>query len=185
MRSFSKDDRTVANDFNRFFTSVGQVAVDKINSLANEYSFDLSPPVPDRATSPVTDQFNFTHVDCDKVAQIVRSMPAKKSSGIDNIPVRVIKDSLPATLPVITFIINASFMHRNFSRSWKLAVVSPILKDCNHEEANNNRSISLLPILSKVRERVALNQIMPYLVLNERLSTRKVAIRNCTLRKPL
>ena len=33
VRSFSKDDRTVANDFNRFFTSVGQVAVDKINSL--------------------------------------------------------------------------------------------------------------------------------------------------------
>ena len=32
VRSFSKDDRTVANDFNRFFTSVGQVAVDKINS---------------------------------------------------------------------------------------------------------------------------------------------------------
>ena len=31
VRSFSKDDRTVANDFHRFFTYVGQVAVDKIN----------------------------------------------------------------------------------------------------------------------------------------------------------
>ena len=165
--------RTVANDFNRFFTSVGQVAVDKINSLANECNFDLSPPVPDPAISPVTDQFNFTHVDCYEVAQIVRSMPANKSSGIDNIPVRVIKDSLPATLPVITSIINASFKHGNFPRSWKLAVVSPILKDGNHEEPNNNRPISLLPILLKVCERVALNQIMPYLVSNERLSTRQ------------
>ena len=173
MRSFSKDARTVANDFNRFFTSVGQVAVDKINSLASECNFDLSPPVPDPAISPVTDQFNFTHVDCYEVAQIVRSMPANKSSGIDNIPVRVIKDSLPATLPVITSIINASFKHGNFPRSWKLAVVSPILKDGNHEEPNNNRPISLLPILSKVCERVALNQIMPYLVSNERLSTRQ------------
>ena len=114
MRSFSKDDRTVANNFNRFFTSVGQVAVDKINSLANECNFDLSPPVPDPAISPVTDQFNFTHVDCYEVAQIVRSMPANKSSGIDNIPVHVIKDSLPATLPVITSIIIASFKHGNF-----------------------------------------------------------------------
>ena len=33
LRSFSKDDKTVANDFNRFFTSVGQVAVDKIIPL--------------------------------------------------------------------------------------------------------------------------------------------------------
>ena len=72
VRSFSKDDRTVANDFNRFFTSVGQVAVDKINSLANECNFDLSPPVPDPAISPVTDQFNFTHMDCYEVAQMPR-----------------------------------------------------------------------------------------------------------------
>ena len=58
-------------------------------------------------------------------------------------------------------------------RSWKLAVVSPILKDGNHEEPNNDRPISLLPILSKVCERVALNQITPYLMSNERLSTRQ------------
>ena len=77
-------------------------------------------------------------------------MPANKSSGIDKIPVRVIKDSLPATLPVITSLINASFTRGNFSRSWKLAVVSPILKDGNHEEPNNNKPITLLPILSKV-----------------------------------
>ena len=51
--------------------------------------------------------------------------------------------------------------------------MSPILKDGNHEEPNNNRPISLLPILSKVCERVALNQIMPYLVSKERLSTRQ------------
>ena len=51
--------------------------------------------------------------------------------------------------------------------------MSPILKDGNHEEPNNNRPLSLLPILSKVCERVALNQITPYLMSNERLSTRQ------------
>ena len=91
MRSFSKDDRTVANDFNRFFSSVGQVAVDRINSLADECNFDLSAPAFDPRIFPVTDQFNFMHVDCDEVAQIVRSMPASKSPRIDNIPVRVIR----------------------------------------------------------------------------------------------
>ncbi|XP_068750911.1 uncharacterized protein [Montipora capricornis] len=54
MRSFSKDDRTVANDFNRFFSSVGQVAVDRINSLANECNFDLSAPAFDPRIFPVT-----------------------------------------------------------------------------------------------------------------------------------
>ena len=111
MRSFSKDDRTVANDFNRFFSSVGQVAVDRINSLANECNFDLLAPVDPRRIFPVIDQFNFMHVDCDEVAQIVRSMPASKSPGIDNIPVRVIKDSLSTT-----------FTRGIFPRSWKLGL---------------------------------------------------------------
>ena len=114
MRSFSKDDTNVANDFNRFFPSVGQVAVDRINSLANECNFDLSASVFDPGgIFPVTDQFNFMHVDCDEVAQIVRSMPAGNSPGIDNIPLRVIKDSLSATLPVITSLIKVH-MTRNF-----------------------------------------------------------------------
>ena len=65
--------------------------------------------------------------------------------------------SLHVTLPVITSLINASFNRGIFPRSWKLAVVSPI---SNHEEPNNDRHISLLPILSKVCERLALNQIM-------------------------
>ena len=38
------------------------------------------------------------------------------------------------------------------------SVVTPNLYDGNHEEPNINRGISLLPLLSKVCERVALNQ---------------------------
>ena len=86
MRSFSKDDRTVANDFNRFFSSVGQVAVDRINSLANECNFDLSAPAFDPRIFPVTDQFNFMHVDWDEVAQarFIRRISAV-SNAIDTI----------------------------------------------------------------------------------------------------
>ena len=86
---------------------------------------------------------------------------------------RVIKDSLPPTLSVITSLINASFSRGKYPRSWKLAVVSPIPKEGNHEEPNSNRPISLLPILSKVCKRTALNQIMPFPVSNKRLSTRQ------------
>ena len=110
-----------------------------INSLANECNFDVLAPMFDPRIFPVTDQFNFKHVDCDEVAKIVRSMPANNSPGIDKILVRAMKDSLP----VITSLINGSFSHGIFPRSWKLAEVSPILKHGNHEEPNNNRPISL------------------------------------------
>ena len=54
-----------------------------------------------------------------------------------------------------------------------MAEVSPIPKEGDHEQANNNRSISLLPILSKICERVARNKLMPYLVEKKRLSTKQ------------
>ena len=55
VRSFRKDDKTIEIDFNQFFPSVGQVAVDKINSLANESNFDLLAPAFDPRIFPVTD----------------------------------------------------------------------------------------------------------------------------------
>ena len=57
------------------------------------------------------------------MAKIMKSMPANKSPGIEKIPVRAIKDSLPATLPMITSLINVSLTRRVFPGSWKLAEV--------------------------------------------------------------
>jgi hypothetical protein len=110
-------------------------------------------------------------VECKQVHDIINSMPTNKSNGIDKIPMRVIKDSLPAILPTITSIFNASLTSAVFPSGWKMAEITPILKGGDHEQANNNRPISLLPMLSKVCEKVALNQVVPYLDLNKRLST--------------
>ena len=45
-----------------------------------------------------------------------------------------------------------------------------ISKDGDHEQPNNNRPISLLPVLSKVCERVVHNQFTSYLQSNDTLS---------------
>ena len=92
---------------------------------------------------------------------------------------RVIKDSLLAVLPNLTSLINASFAPGIFPRSCKMAKVSPMLKDGNFDELPNiitgrekiilYRPISLLA-MSRISERIALNPLMPYLLLNEKLS---------------
>ena len=46
-------------------------------------------------------------------------MPTNRSPGIDKITMRVIKDSLPAILPMITSIFNASLTSGVFSSAWK------------------------------------------------------------------
>ena len=49
-----------------------------------------------------------------------------------------------------------------------MAEIKPIPKEGDHEQANNNRPISLLPMLSKVCEKVVLNQVVSYLDINKR-----------------
>ena len=112
-------------------------------------------------------------MDTEEIKQIVSSMPTNKSPGIDQISMRIIKDSLPAILPTITSIINTSLVSGIFPRDWKMAVIKPIPKNADHEQANNNRPISLLPILSKVCERTVHNQLIPYLDTKQRLSSQQ------------
>ena len=97
-------------------------------------------------------------------------MPSNKTHGIDKIPICVIKDCLNSVVRKITCIVNASFLTCVFPSKWKTAEVTPIPKDGDHEQANNNRPISLLPVLSKVCERVVHNQLTSYLQLNNTLS---------------
>ena len=86
-------------------------------------------------------------------------MPSAKAPGTDRIHLKVIKDYLAHILTPLTSIINASLANQTFPSRWKHAEIIPILKssDREHDLADSNRPISLLPILSKVCEKVALN----------------------------
>ena len=123
--------------------------------------------------SPFEEFVFHSTVKWEQVERIINGMSANKASGIDKVPIRVIKDSLPAILPWITSIINASFKLATFPSRWKIAEVTPILKDGDHEIPNNNRPISPLPVLSKVCERAAHDQLVSFLSTKQRLSTQQ------------
>ena len=60
----------------------------------------------------------------------------------------LIRDALPYVLPVLTEIVNGSLLTSVFPLVWKRSEVIPILKEGDHEVANDNRSVSLLPIMT-------------------------------------
>ena len=67
---------------------------------------------------------------------------------------------------------NSCFPIETLPTPWKMSEVIPILKIGDHEKANNNRPISLLPILSKICEKAAFNQFLR-IVSNDRLTTKQ------------
>ena len=83
---------------------------------------------------------------CEEVRRAVAYLPLNKSPGPDKVSARILKDYLPVILGPLTEIINCSILTSTFPAKWKQAEVIPILKDCDHEEAANNRPLSLLAV---------------------------------------
>ena len=67
-----------------------------------------------------------------------------QSTGHDQINLQHIKESLMVTIPYITLIINTSIVTKVFPKPWKHSI----------DEPTNFRPINLLPILSKILEKV-------------------------------
>ena len=72
---------------------------------------------------------------------------------------------------MISRLVNNSFKMAALPKAWKIAEVIPVPKEGNSEEPANNRPISLLPILSKVSERLAHKQFVEFLTTHDKLST--------------
>ena len=66
-----------------------------------------------------------------------------------------------------------SFSSSAFPRAWRKSVVVLHLKDGDHEIPNNNRPISLLPVLSKLTEKIALDQFNDFLTQQGNLTCHK------------
>lgn len=94
-----------------------------------------------------------------------------KAPRFDKVPISVVKDCPEHILPTLTDPINYSFSSSVFPLAWKKGEVVPRPKEGDHEVASNNRPISLLPVLSKAAERIAMRQFNDYLTLHNRLTT--------------
>ncbi|GFX52988.1 probable RNA-directed DNA polymerase from transposon X-element [Trichonephila clavipes] len=95
-----------------------------------------------------------------EVLSYVQRLKPRKSPGLDQISIRMIKNLPLKFLLFITLLINQLFKNNYFPNAWKTAVVIPILKpDKDSALPSNYRPISLLSCLSKVYEFVLLQRL--------------------------
>ena len=104
------------------------------------------------------------------MANVILNLPSNKAPGFDKTPARIPKGSLPATLHIITSLMNNSFKSNTFARVRKIAEVTCVPKDGDAGNPCNNRPISLLPVLSKVNERLANRQFVKFLDNSNKIS---------------
>ena len=90
---------------------------------------------------------------------MIRSLDAKKVTGPDKIPVKVVKVWAYIIIKYLTNIVNNDLLINSFLDSAKLASVRPMFKNRERTEMGNDRAVSIFNCLSKIHERFLHNQI--------------------------
>ena len=116
-----------------------------------------------------TCQFHLKTVHPDEVLKMVKDLKNSKSTGLDDIDTWTLKLVIQDILPALTHVLNLSITNLDFPNSWKLAKVIPLLKKDDPLNPKNYRPVALLPIMSKILERIVFKQVVEYLESNSLL----------------
>ena len=141
------------------------------------------PPAPDH----MLDRLCAFHVSEDIVRETLRSVDRFKACGPDNVSGRVVRECADELAVPIAKLCRLSFEQGVFPKQWKCANVVPIHKKGSKTMAVNYRSVSLLPIFSKVVERIVFTSLFNHVkpALSDRqhgfMPGRSCATNLCTL----
>ena len=162
------DNRTIsspgdmAEAFNDHFTNIGQVLAQEVPSAEVNPEFYLSHT--DKA-------FHLKTPSLDVVFNLLRNIDEKKATGLDMIPSKLLKMAASIVTPSLTAIFTKSIITGIYPTEWKMARVTPVFKKGEKSDLNNYRPISVIPVVSKVFEKIVYDQLYQYLNDNQLLSS--------------
>ena len=114
-----------------------------------------------------TSSFELQAVHPDLVGKVIDGLKNSSSFGFDYIDTKIIKLVKPEILPALTHVINLSINTKIFPQTWKKAKIIPVFKKGDYLDSKNYRPVAILPIFSKILERLVFNQIIEYMNEND------------------
>ena len=91
---------------------------------------------------------------------VVKHLHPHKAPGLDNITAKMIQELPPSGLKVLLYILNATLCLEHWPTTFKLARVIMVPKPAKPPtDITSHRPISLLPVISKILERLLLHRI--------------------------
>lgn len=158
-----RDPTEIAKAFNNYFTNLPVNFTQTNNkftcSYYNPHSMFMRPTIPQ------------------DIFKIINDLKNTNSTGYDDINTKVIKFVSAIIAPILSFLINLSITEGVFPSKLKITVIKPLFKKNNREDMKYYRPIALIPIFSKIYEKVIHNNIYQYLESNDILATEQKGFR--------
>ena len=152
---FTKPEEIV-NCFNNFFTEIG-FPNDKPTGQ------EFFPPDLYMHDQRPQNFFTFTPFTPDQIFKIITDLKCSSSNPGDGITSLILKKISPVVVPVITSLVNLSLESGVVPSALKHSKVIIIHKKGDKSNPGNYRPISILPVISKILEKVVRTQLVEFL----------------------
>ena len=113
----------LAERFNNYFTDIGPKIATTIGNTDRNFTDYIT---------KTTSSFKFQTVSETNVYKLLSSLNPCKSTGIDKIPVKIIRIAAPIIANSLTRIFNTAIYSETVPSEWKLARVIPLHKNCHN-----------------------------------------------------
>lgn len=164
-----KDDTDIANNFNKFFSTIGQKLGSSLSTLTHEADTETeTESVKSIFLNPTTPK---------EILEIINRMDSKKAGGIDGFTTKILQLIANEISGPLAHIINISIQKGICPNHFKKAEIIPIYKKGDKADMTNYRPISLISNLAKVFEKVIHSRLSSYLESNNLLSPNQYGFR--------
>ena len=159
------DPKSNAEIFKDFFSNLAENLVSKLPKPPNKFRKTFLSNFYNNLN--IKSDLNFKSVTEETVLNILRNLNPSKAPGIDNITGKFLKDGANSLALPITQLCNLSMKTSCFPSCCKTAKLKPLFKKGSKTDPKNYRPISLLPIISKIIEKVVHEQTNSFLTQND------------------
>ena len=150
--------RAEPEELNSFFASTAE-RVAGTSAIPTDELWKLIDSLPEDEGN----SFHLRKFTCKEVLSELKKLRNDCSCGPDSIPVKFLKMAAEQLTRSLTHILNNCIDNLTFPSVWKTARISTIPKVKEIKSNSDLRSISILPFLSKVYERLVLRQMVNFL----------------------
>ena len=159
-QGITENGKEIAKEFNKYFTSVGTAFASKIPVVTK----DLSEYLP-----PCNALMEHKELSFQEFEKAFKTLKRNKAIGYDGLSGNIIMDVYDSIKVILFKIFKASLEEAVFPEKLKIAKVIPVFKKGDKENIENYRPISILPVFSKVLERIMYNRLYEYFMNNNLL----------------
>ena len=149
--------KDISNTMNKYVCSIGKDLANDIDPVPNPLlcgNYEIN----DKKA-----RFYFTAITIQDIRNAFAKIKTAKSFGTDCISSYLLKLALPFIENSLTLLFNSSMETSQFPYAWKIARIVSVFKDGEKEIKSNYGPISILPVISRLFEKLIADQVHQYM----------------------